>query len=915
MDFRQTWKGADMATEATVNERLAAITAAGTSIWLDQIRRSMTQGGELERLVREESLRGQTSNPAIFEKAILGAEDYDEQIEQLAREGADARSIYQAIAIQDVQEAADVLRSVYDSSGGHDGYVSLEVDPDIAFDTQRTMEQAREYWGRVDRPNVMIKIPGTDEGLPAIEQMTYEGLNINITLLFKVEQYEKVAEAYIRGLERRHEEGKSLDVHSVASFFVSRVDTEVDKRLEEIGGHDDLMGKAGLANARAAYKLFKRTFHGPRFEKLLVAGAPVQRPLWASTGVKNPKYPDTMYVDGLIGPETVNTMPMATLLAAAERSEIDPTHPATADIDPSEDLKALADAGIDMTDVTDKLLSDGVDAFVTPMEKLLTGIESKREAIVTGRPATIEAWLPDELEPAISARGRATVEASVAKRIWRKDDTLWGEHGAPEVGNRLGWLTIAETLREALPDLQAFAKQAVDDGLADCVLLGMGGSSLAPEVLRQSFGDQAGGLRLQVLDSTDAAAVRAIDESIDVDKTLFLVSSKSGGTIEPMSMFKHFWSLKPDGSHFVAITDPGSGLADMAAEHGFRRVFLNDPDIGGRYSALSFFGLVPAALMGADVEALLDGAGMAEQACAHHETQRNPRLWLGIALGELSLHGRDKLTFIVDPPIMSFGLWAEQLVAESTGKEGKGILPVADEPVGAPEVYGDDRVFVHLCGGDSNDDAVAKLRDAGHPVVTLSVGGPEDLGRIFFFAEFATAVAGWVLQINPFDQPNVQEATDATKRVLEEGGEAIADATDLSELLKSGPPSYVGVMGYVQPTAEFDAAVSELRAAIRDATRQTTTFGYGPRFLHSTGQLHKGGPKTGRFLQLIHDGGQDVEIPGESYTFTRLKHAQADGDLQTLRAHGLPAARVKLEGDNAASALRDLTAKIKETLS
>jgi transaldolase / glucose-6-phosphate isomerase len=904
-----------MATEATVNERLAAVTAAGTSIWLDQIRRSMTQGGELDRLVREESLRGETSNPAIFEKAILGAEDYDEQIEQLAREGADAHSIYQAIAIQDVQEAADVLRVVYDETGGYDGYVSLEVDPDLAFDTQRTMEQAREYWGRVDRPNLMIKIPGTDEGLPAIEQMTYEGLNINITLLFKVEQYDKVTEAYIRGLERRKAEGKSVDVHSVASFFVSRVDTEVDKRLDEIGGHDELLGTAGLANARAAYQLFKRIFHGERFAALLDAGAPVQRPLWASTGVKNPAYADTMYVDGLIAPETVNTMPIATLLAAGERTELDPTHPATADQDPSAELEALANAGIDMTDVTDKLLRDGVAAFVVPMEKLLAGIESKREAIVTGRPARIEAWLPDDLEPAISARAKAAVESDVATRIWRKDDTLWGEHGAPEVGDRLGWLTTDETLREALPDLQAFAKQAVADGLTDCVLLGMGGSSLAPEVLRLSFGDQPGGLRLQVLDSTDAAAIRAVEDSIDVDKTLFVVSSKSGGTIEMLSQFKHFWSRKPDGSHFVAITDPGSGLADLAEEHGFRHVFLNDPDIGGRYSALSFFGLVPAVLMGADVEALLDGAGQAVQACAHYDTPNNSGLWLGLALGELALHGRDKLTFVVDPPITSFGLWAEQLVAESTGKQGRGILPVADEPIGAPEAYGNDRVFVHLCSGDANDEAVAKLRDAGHPVVTLSVGGPEDLGRIFFFAEFATAVAGWVLGINPFDQPNVQEAKDATKRVLEAGGETVQDATDLAELLKTGPPSYVAVMGYVQPTDEFDAAVSELRAAIRDATKQTTTFGYGPRFLHSTGQLHKGGPKTGRFLQLIHDGPDDVEIPGESYTFTKLKHAQADGDLATLRAHGLPAERVTLQGPDAAAALRDLTAKIKETLS
>jgi hypothetical protein len=392
--------------------------------------------------------------------------------------------------------------------------------------------------------------------------------------------------------------------------------------------------------------------------------------------------------------------------------------------------------------------------------------------------------------------------------------------------------------------------------------------------------------------------VRAVEDAVDVDKTLFLVSSKSGGTIEPLSMFKHFWSLKSDGSHFVAITDPGSGLADLAAEHGFRRVFLNDPNIGGRYSALSFFGLVPAALMGADVEALLDGAGQAEQACAHHETQANSGLWLGIALGELALHGRDKLTFIVDEPLASFGLWAEQLVAESTGKEGKGIVPVADEPVGSPDVYGDDRVFVHLCNGDDNDDEVAALRDAGQAVVTLSVGGPEDLGRIFFFAEFATAVAGWVLGINAFDQPNVQEAKDATKRVLDSGG-ATPDAGDCRRDRQLGPAVVRRDHGLRPADRRVRRGGPELRAAIRDATKQTTTFGYGPRFLHSTGQLHKGGTED-RPLPAAHPRrARRRRDPGESYTFTTLKHAQADGDLETLRAHGLPAARVTLEGTDA----------------
>jgi transaldolase/glucose-6-phosphate isomerase len=909
-----------MATQQ-VNERLAALTAAGTSVWLDQIKRSLIATGELRRLVEEESLRGVTSNPTIFNQAILGSEDYDEQLAELARAGKDTRGIYQELAIKDIQDACDVLRVVYDEAGGRDGFVSFEVDPDLAFDTQRTMDQAREYWARVDRPNLMIKIPGTAEGVPAIEEMTYEGRNINVTLLFGVEEYAQVAEAYIRGLERRHAEGKSLDMASVASFFVSRVDTEVDKRLEGTG-HDELLGKAGIANARAAYQRFKQIFRGERFAALKEAGAAVQRPLWASTGVKNPAYRDVMYVEELVGPDTVNTMPMATLLAAGDHAEI---RGATAEEDPAPVLQALADAGIDLADVTDQLLREGVEKFVEPMEKLLEGIESKREAIVTHRPSSIDASLPDDAEPRVAARVKQAAADDVARRIWRKDDTLWGPAGQPEVADRLGWLTILDTMREELGDLQAFADEVRDEGVSDVVLLGMGGSSLAPEVIRRSFGDQDGRPRLHVLDSTDAGAIRAVEAAIDLDHALFLVSTKSGGTIETLSLFKHFWSRRGDGRAFVAITDPGSGLEDLAREHGFRRTFLNDPDIGGRYSALSFFGLVPAALMGADVADILHSAGIAESNCQSFESgDVSSGLWLGIAWGELALSShppRDKLTYVIDPPLDSFGLWVEQLIAESTGKHGKGIVPVVDEPLGGARSYGEDRTFLHLRHGEAPDDAVdakvAALRDAGHPVIVREVNGPEDLGRIFYFAEFAIATAGWVLGINPFDQPNVQEAKDNTARVLAENAPDQPDATDdeLRALLDGlGAPHYLAVMGYVQPSAQFDAAVTELRAAVRDATKAATTFGYGPRFLHSTGQLHKGGPPTGRFLQVIHDSEPDVEIPDAAYGFTRLKHAQAIGDLETLRGHGLPAARVTLEGDDPAAALRALTERLKGLL-
>jgi transaldolase / glucose-6-phosphate isomerase len=898
-----------MSVEAQVNERLAALTAAGTSVWLDQIRRGMVTSGELGRLVREDSLRRVTSNPAIFEKAILGSTDYDEQVAELAA-GHDAHRIAQEIAIKDVQLAADVLRRVWEDAEGADGFVSLEVEPALAHDTDGTLAQVRDFWQRVDRPNLMVKIPGTEAGVPAIEQATAEGVNVNVTLLFSVEAYVSVSEAYIRGCERRDGDYP----HSVASFFVSRVDTEVDKRLSELG-REDLRGIAAIANARAAYVRFKEIFLGDRFAGLREAGCPVQRPLWASTGVKDPHYPETKYVESLVGPHTVNTMPVPTLLACKE--QLDVIGP-TADQDPSAELTALADAGIDMRDVTEKLLRDGIAKFVEPFDKLVEGVELTREGIVTGRPPTIRSSVPDELEPALIAKIEQAQADGVAKRVWQRDESLWGGPGVPEIGNRLGWLTISEKMLEHAPELNAFVEQVQADGITDAVLLGMGGSSLGPEVIRRSYGQIPGALRLHVLDSTDPGAVLGVERSIDLETTLFIVSSKSGGTIETLSHMRYFYERTGgDGRRFVAVTDPGSPLVDLARERGFREVFENDPEIGGRYSVLSYFGLVPAALAGVNVEAVLHRTQVAEQNCTHFDqSSSNSGLWLGIVMGELAAQGRDKATFVVSEPISSFGLWVEQLIAESTGKQGKGILPVAGEPLGDPDAYGDDRVFAYLRDPDNADpDTDAKveaLARAGHPTLTLAVHGPADLGRIFFFAEFAVAVAGWALGINPFDQPNVQEAKDNTARVLdsiapgpaEPGPSRTAEGADsppseLGPILEASPPQYIAILGYVTPSDEFDAAVEELRVKLRDRTKATTTFGYGPRYLHSTGQYHKGGPPNGVFLQLYRRGDEDVEIPEAGYSFEHLKHAQALGDAQTLRQHGLEVVRIDLEGDPA----------------
>jgi glucose-6-phosphate isomerase len=548
---------------------------------------------------------------------------------------------------------------------------------------------------------------------------------------------------------------------------------------------------------------------------------------------------------------------------------------------------------------------------------------------------TVEVRIPASLRAPIEDRLSAAAEAQVAERLRMGDATLWGAPGTPEVANRLGWLTIAERELDQLGALELFAAEARDAGLEDVVLLGMGGSSLAPEVLRRSFAGHTNGPRLHVLDSTDAARIHTVEAALDREAvgqrhTLFLVSSKSGGTIEPLSLFAHFFSVFANSNDFIAITDPGSGLEALAHEHGFLKTYAGDPSIGGRYSALSAFGIVPAALMGIGVRALLEGAAGAWTTPLIDETgnvSENAGMWLGVALSALARAGRDKLTFVIAETLPGLGLWLEQLVAESTGKHGTGILPVADEPLGAPDLYDDDRVFAYLpdvhAPNAGIDASVQALADAGHPVITIATHGPRDLGRLFLLWELAVATAGWGLEINPFDQPNVQQAKDATKRVLAdyEAKHELPSIPDADEaalqslLLDAAPPQYVAIMSYSEPSPEFDEAVSELRSVIRERTKATTTFGYGPRFLHSTGQFHKGGPKTGRFLQLIHDGAADVEIPGGvggADSFTTLKNAQAIGDLNTLRELGLPAERMRLQGDDPVGALRALTAKIKE---
>ncbi|MFQ5933459.1 MAG: bifunctional transaldolase/phosoglucose isomerase, partial [Dehalococcoidia bacterium] len=822
------------------------------------------------------------------------------------------------------------LGPVYSRTGGVDGYASLEVSPALAHDTETTIAEAKRLFNTLGRPNVMIKVPATPAGIPAIRRLISEGVNINVTLIFSLDVYQGVREAYISGLEDLLRRGGDIGrVASVASFFVSRVDTAVDAILEELkhegnGGLDDLFGKAAIANSKLAFREFRETFAGERFNALKSQGAMVQRLLWGSTSTKNPGYSDLLYVENLIGRDTINTMPPATLTVYLEHGAADLT--LDKDVEGAEKtVQALEAAGVSMEQVTSKLLADGVKSFADSFDKLLANIEEKKTRLLAQKRVHPGVNLGGHL-PDVEATLADLQRRDVVARIWRKDHTVW-KQDPTGITDRLGWLNVTEQMVEQVAALNTFADEVRESGFRHGVLLGMGGSSLGPEVFRQTFGKRDGYPELIVLDSTAPASVQAVADAIDPACALFLVSSKSGSTIESLSFHKHFRGLvesavgkEKAGQSFVAITDRGTMLERLAQEHGFRRAFANPADIGGRYSVLSYFGLLPAVLSGVDGSTLLDRADSMREGCASCvPAHQNPGAWLGAIMGTLASKGRDKLTIVTSPSIASFGLWAEQLIAESTGKEGRGIVPVAAEPLLDPVHYGDDRFFVYMrMEEDDNstvDEAVKGIEASGQPVMRLELRDRYDLGAEFFRWEFAAAVAGAVLDINPFDQPNVQQAKDLTNSLLKEYqslgslSKVEADGSLGGLLGQAKKGDYLAIMPYIRQAPETDEALAGLRRKVTERYNIATTVGYGPRFLHSTGQLHKGGPDKGLFFQIVGDHQQDISIPGEPYSFAVLVDAQASGDLRALQAQGRRVARAHL-GSGGGAAIEKLAGEL-----
>ncbi len=937
----------------------------GQSYWLDNLTRGKIISGELKRRVGEEGLRGITSNPSIFDKAISNSRDYDDYISKLVKEGKSPAQIYDALTIKDVQDACDILNPVHEQSKGTDGFVSLEVPPYLARDTEGTMKEARRLFIAVGKQNCLIKIPGTKEGIPAIEQMLYEGININITLLFSVDRYVEVAQAYIRAIAQRVAEDKPVNhIISVASVFISRIDALTDQLIDQyiiptqenksINQTYLLTGRAGITTARLCYQQFKKIFSEGNWKKLEEKGANMQRPLWASTSNKDPIYDDLRYVESLIGEHTINTLPDETIAAFAKHGSITKDAIEQELGQANELFGELKKVDIDISFITQQLENEGIQKFTESYNKLISNLADKRLKIL-GDETSPQQISCGKLDAEVKAAFKSMDEKQTARLLFAMDPHLWKKD--PEqiksISKRMGWLSLPDNFTKNTEAIIAFAQTIKEEGYTHAVVLGMGGSSLCSEVTRQTYDVMNGYLQLWVLDNTDPAAIMHLETKIELEKTLFIVASKSGNTEESLSFFHYFYrqlenkkKAKP-GNNFVAITDHETPLVKMAEEFKFRKVFINPPDLGGRYSVLSDFGLLPMALMGIDIKTILSSAKQMKNGCDAVPAASNPGISLGVVLGICQKQGRDKVTFILSSSIISFGYWVEQLLAESTGKEGKGLIPIHGETLSGIESYENDRIFIHLYLSEDRNELDEKkikaLEEAGHPVVRIRLANKMALGAEYYRWEIAAAIAGVVMGINPFDQPNVEESKKNTNHLLEEWSkdgdfkipepllklENISvfvgketeefdsdDYKSIGDLINgfiamAEPNDYIALLPYFMMTDHRTNILQAWRTLLRDGLKIATTLLNGPRYLHSTGQLHKGGPDTGLYIILIGNEEIDLAITGEKFGFATLHEAQALGDFHSLEDKGRKVIRITL-GKNIDEGLSKLFQSVKD---
>lgn len=885
----------------------------GQSIWLDSISRDMILNNTLSNLIEKYEITGLTSNPTIFENAILNSNTYDESIKIVSKKFKNLDDIAYSLMIEDIQRACDLLKKIFEKTNKNDGYVSIEIPPTID-ETNSIIDCAIKIWEMVDRENLMIKIPATKNGIKAEEELIKRGINVNMTLIFSPQAYKEVVKSYLSALNWRLENKLDGNVFSVASFFVSRIDTEINKILTELSTQNQdiekrneiifMRGKAAISVSLITYDIYLKSFFTDEFKKYREAGFKPQKLLWASTSTKDPSLRDTIYMDELCLPNTINTVPQHTIFSFFDHGKINTDDISLRINQAYETYNRLTNYSINWSEIFDKLLNDGIKKFIDSYKNILNSIEKKIKTLET------EIITMQLFNSSIKKIISEIEKNSFIERLFSKDHTLWKTDptSAKIIKNSLGWINLPKEMINKIDEINQFKKEIINEGFKYVVLLGMGGSSLAAEVILNIFGNDKK-VKLFVLDSTNPDWILRLSQKIEITKTLFIVSSKSGTTLETITHFKYFYNLikkkkqKP-GKNFIAITDNSTPLQEMAKKYGFRKIFINPSDIGGRFSALSYFGLIPASFTSIDIKSFLKKS---QEALDELKTKNPPSIVLGSFLAASYLNGRDKLTIILPKKLERFGLWIEQLIAESTGKEGKGILPIIDTEVYDISSYSNDRFFVviNLKDFKENEEKIEMLIKNGHPVLRIFLNDIYDIGKEFYRWEIATSLAGYMMKINPFDQPDVQFTKDFTKKILSspktelkadiitknwdvylaniENEERSLIWSIIKNLKENG---YIALCSYLDENEKTLNMLTKIKKLLTERLSIPTISVYGPRYLHSIGQLFKGGKNSGVFIILTSKPKKDIKIIGEDLSFTKICMSQAKGDFLAMKEKG-----------------------------
>ncbi|HEX9697971.1 MAG TPA: transaldolase family protein [Acidobacteriota bacterium] len=952
----------------------------GQGVWVRHLRRRLVESGALDELIATSAVSGIESDLGVLAAAVARGAEYRPVLERLAA-GEDIEEVVEGLLAEEARLAADALAGVYESSAGRDGYVSIDVLPQFAEDADELTRAVLRMMRAIERRNVMVRVPPTGSAFAVLETMTADGFHVHVGPVFTVSGLARAAQAFVNGARRHLASGAGAgDLAALVSFGLAPLEIAIDDALREriresegdTSSAESLLGNGAVAVAKVGCRRQRQVLDRGLGPERRADGPRMMRLLWTDVATHDPRARDARYVESLIGPDTAVSMSLVSLRAFRDRGVVDATLGQWVD-EAAEFLGELESFGIDIEavgrELEDRVAADQTDAYDALVIVLEAAAEAlaadPRDALAAARsgapwinagaevPAGLVAGLgggpsggPSDGPVGGLSGGLSDGDPGPIRRLWDKDASLWGGEQATQelIRNRLGWLDIVDSMRVECEPALRFARRVRDSDVEDVVLLGMGGSSVFADACRRIFG----AAYFKVLDSTLPAEIRRVAGRIDLARTLFVVASKSGTTIETRALADHFYAqttpmLESPGERFVAITDPGTPLEQVAHERGFQHLWLAPPDVGGRFSALSHFGVLPMALMGIDAGAVLESAWSMAVACSPEvELAANPGARLGHALHGAWAGGRDKLTFLCGEPVAPFAAWAEQLVAESTGKDGVGLVPVVDEPAAPASDYGDDRLFVglRLAGdaGDAHEALLEALEADGHPVLRFVLRDRHEIGAELFRWQVAIGVAGALMGINPYDEPDVQDSKERTAALLaaQQEGEPVADRAPLdagagwavfadlerdaelasrqrgdglgswlaAHLGRAELPDYIGLQAFIAGDGRSRASLASLRRLLVSRLGVATTLGWGPGFLHSTGQLHKGGPAHGLFVQITADDAEDLDCSGHGYSFATLARAQALGDLKALQERGRRVLRIHLR--DAATGLDDL---------